>query len=1242
MPNSASPDQQVLLALREARTRLEAYQKSRDEPIAVVGIGCRFPGTATPEEFWALLRDGVDMIGDMPADRPDFERYYDPDPAREGRTYTRRGGFLRNLPDRFEPQFFGISAREAEAMDPQQRMLLEVAWEALEHAGIAPDSLRRSATGVFAGVSTDDYLRLTTSLREPETLTAYSALGNAFSVAAGRISYFLGLQGPCIHVDTACSSSLVAVHLACQSLRGGESNLALAGGVNLVLSPMTPIWRCGLRALSPDGRCKTFDAAADGYGQGEGCGIVVLKRLSDAQADGDRVLALIRGSAVNHDGPSSGLTAPNGLAQEKLIRRALDNAKIDPGAVSYIEAHGTGTSLGDPIEVNALGAVFRDRPRPLLIGSVKSNIGHAEAAAGIACLIKTVLAVYYREIPPSLHFHNPNPYIPWEELPVRVVTERTAWPEGKRIAGVSSFGLSGTNAHVVVEEVAPVPEREEKHRPSYLLCLSAKTQPALAALARSYATYLEATSEPLADICHTANAGRSHFAYRLAILGPSALEIAQRLARVELPGASEPLVPPPLVPPKVAFHPGANADVLLEPVYSDRLADLYREGAAIDWRGFDASCRRVTLPGYPFQRERHWSRSISAVTPKSPVVDLLDREDVDGLGKLLGGELSQGERDLLKRLVARHNRSASDGLLYYVDWEPVERKPVEARGLSRGTWTIRGHLPGLAEQLRTRGESVSASASEASASEIEGRVLWILDAAADPTEQAVELLSLLHSAVERRARIWLVARGLHAGSYAQAAAWGIGKVVALEHPELWGGSIDLPAAPSPDDVSRLVEEVLGSDGEPQVMLRDGLRYVARLSRATLQPSGSAVSISPDGAYLVTGGTGAVGLQIARWLINRGARRIVLTGRHGTNSTDHDELRQSGADIRVAAVDAADAEQMRVLLKGLPDLRGVFHAAGVGGHRTIRDLDAESLLAVLRPKITGGWILHELTRRIALDFFVMFSSIASIWGSKAQAHYTAANQGLDALAWHRRSLGLPATSINWGPWAGTLTGEEFEGLRRSGVHPLQPAEAFEALDAVLRSAEAQVTVADVDWVRFRSVYEARGPQPLLARVGGTSPGVTSPGVTSPGDAPSARPPYRSLPSPLWRVTSPGDAPSARPRPKSRAEAVAVVRELVARVLGERELPDASHGFADLGLDSLMAVELKQLLEDRFGQPLSATVVFNYPTVDKLTDYLMGVQPAAAPVPAIEPTLAKAAAAPVDARQLMAMIAKEAEE
>jgi acyl transferase domain-containing protein/acyl carrier protein len=1176
----ASPSQQVLSALRDARAKLEALQKLRDEPIAVVGIGCRFPGASTPEEFWALLRDGVDAIGDVPEDRPEFAAYYDPDPDREGRTYTRRGGFLRPRPDRFDPQFFGISAREAEAMDPQQRLLLEISWEALENAGIAASGLRRSATGVFIGISTDDYHRLTSSLREPASFTAYSGLGTARCVAVGRISYVLGLQGPSIQLDTACSSSLVAVHLACQSLRSGESDVALAGGVNLVLSPMSPIWRCRLRALAADGRCKTFDASADGYGQGEGCGVVVLKRLSDAQADGDPVLAVVRGSAVNHDGPSSGLTAPNELAQERVIRRALDNAKVNAADVSYVEAHGTGTALGDPIEVNALGAVFAKRSRPLLIGSVKSNIGHSEAAAGVACLIKTVLAIHYREIPPHLNLRNPNPYIAWDELPVKVVTERMAWPEGKRIAGVSSFGLSGTNAHVIVEEAPPAVDVSAPEPTRYLLCISAKTPAALAELVQRYRSYLAGTHDTLADICHTANTGRSHFAYRIAVAGASVSEIAGLLANSTVPSET-----PSSMPPNVAFRPDADADVVVDPVQIDRVADLYREGANIDWRGF-CSGRRVRLPNYPFQRERYWSNAIAPASPKSAVVELLDRGDAAALGNLLGGQLSHEQQEVLESLVARHRGAAQD-CFYRLEWEQAERASA-AREIGRGAWLSHGDLPGLTEQLRARGEHCGTGSPQ--------RVLWIARSG-DATAEAVEFLRFLQSRAGRPERIWLVTRGL----LNQAATWGIGKVAALECPETWGGMIELPADPTAEDVSWLIDEIAASDGETQVLRRGGQRYVARLNRAALPAGGTPVAIRSDASYLITGGAGALGLHVARWLIERGARHLVLTSRLGGNAPALDQLRAACADIRVVAADAADADKMRALLAGVPNLRGVVHAAGVGGRQAIHDLDAEALRSVLRPKAVGGWNLHELTRSIELDFFVLFSSIASVWGSKAQAHYTAGNQYLDALAAYRRELGLPVTCINWGPWAGSLSGDAEEWLRRSGVNPLKPARALAALDAVLRSGATQVTIADVDWVKFKNVFEAKGPQPLLASLGPAS----SRGAV-----------------PLRPVGS-------------RAEIVARVRELVGRVLGEGGLPDPSAGFADLGLDSLMAVELKKLIEDSFGQPLSTTVIFNYPTVEKLAAYLMG----GAETP---PPIAVAAAVPADARELMALIAKEAED
>ena len=446
---------QALLKIEELQSRLEEREQEGKEPIAVIGMGCRFPrGANSPESFWQLLKKGYDAVDEIPADRWNVDAFFDPDVQAAGKMYTRKGAFLDEV-DRFDPQFFGIAPREATKMDPQQRILLEVVWEALENAGQAPTKLAGSATGVFIGMNSDDYAHLLSRKAGIDFIDLYYGSGTARSIAAGRISYVLGLKGPSIAVDTACSSSLMAVHLACLSLRTEECQLALAGGVTLILSPDGHIIASKGKMLSRDGRCKTFDASADGYGRGEGCGIVVLKRLADAQADGDQVLAVILGTASNQDGRSGGITAPSGIAQEEVIRKALLDAKVEPGEVTYVETHGTGTVLGDPIEVQALAGVYganHSEERPLLIGSVKTNVGHLEAAAGVAGLIKTVLALQHGHIPPHLHFTEPNPYIPWEELPVTVVTEGAAWPdyEKRRIAGVSSFGFSGTNTHEII------------------------------------------------------------------------------------------------------------------------------------------------------------------------------------------------------------------------------------------------------------------------------------------------------------------------------------------------------------------------------------------------------------------------------------------------------------------------------------------------------------------------------------------------------------------------------------------------------------------------------------------------------------------------------------------------------------------------------------------------------------------------------------------------------------------------
>ncbi|NVJ10210.1 polyketide synthase, partial [Myxococcus sp. AM001] len=487
-----SPEKRVNLAKMLLRSVGESVpEKKTAEPIAIIGIGCRFPGGANDaDSFWRMLREGTDAVREVPSSRWDIDAYYDADPTKPGKMYTRNGAFLDGV-DLFDPYFFGIPPRAAANMDPQHRLLLEVAWEALEHAGIAPQRLAGSKTGVFIGGATGDYTQLIQG-KGADSIDATYLTGSLLTFATGRLSHFFDLQGPSLGVDTACSSSLVAVHLACQSLRSGESNLSLVGGVNLILTPQGTITTCKARMLAVDGRCKTFDAAADGYGRGEGCGMVVLKRLSDALAEGDQVLAVIRGTAVNQDGHSSDLTVPNGLAQQAVIRQALADAGLDPKQVDYVEAHGTGTSLGDPIELRALGAVFsekREGGAVLQVGSVKTNIGHLEYAAGIAGLIKLVLALKHGEVPAHLHFKRGNPYIPWDELPVAIPTQHAPWAarDGKRVGGVSSFGASGTNAHVVLEEAPEVERKEGKERPRHVLALSARSEKALRTLAGGYA-----------------------------------------------------------------------------------------------------------------------------------------------------------------------------------------------------------------------------------------------------------------------------------------------------------------------------------------------------------------------------------------------------------------------------------------------------------------------------------------------------------------------------------------------------------------------------------------------------------------------------------------------------------------------------------------------------------------------------------------------------------------------------------
>ncbi|KUZ97320.1 non-ribosomal peptide synthetase [Burkholderia ubonensis] len=1365
--------------LRLRRAEIAALRSDRNEPIAVIGMACRFPGSSdTPAAFWQLLDHARDAVTEVPRERWDIDRYYDPDPAAPGKMATRHGAFIERV-DQFDAAFFGIAPREATYLDPQQRLLLEVAWEALENAHLAPERFRQSATGVYVGITCFDHAIQVSNASTPSS--SYAGTGSALNMAAGRLSFVLGLTGPSMAIDTACSSSLVCLHLACESLRSRETSMALAGGVNLMLSPEVMVSFSQARMLSPDGRCKTFDAAADGYVRGEGCGMVVLKRLADALADGDRVLGIVRGTAVDQGGAGGGLTVPSRDSQERVIRRALNQAGVAPGDVSYVEAHGTGTSLGDPIEVEALAGVYgpgRAASEPLVIGSVKTNIGHLESASGIAGLIKVLLSFEHDRIPAHLHFTQPNPHTPWQDIPIRVAADPVAWPRGerRRVAGLSAFGFSGTNAHAIVEEPPVAPAHDAQRS---LLLLSARSEAALTALEQRYERAIAgAPPHELAAICRAAAVGRSHYPFRAAyasgvrepatasartgkasrmgfmfasldtgvarelhaseplfraafercsvplsaldtdagrfaalfawaelwkawgirpavvsghgvgeyvaacVAGVMSLADALRVAaaRSDSDALRAALQDMPLARPSIRLISGSLGaevnDEVTHPQYwlqqaalpdqadaprtPDGLADgwlpppcaghaleralaaLYVQGWQFDWNAlFPASAQpATTLPNYPFERQR-----FSLEKTQSPVVGM-DAGSIEAASRRLrtsgkySDEVLNAFPELLQAAFAPAESAAPDANpLYHVVWEQQAALPAAPLAADAHPWLIFADESGAGERfaalLRTRGAScalVRAGRDYAAPADADAAwqvapeqpdhfvrllkeaaapgqrivFLWALDEAVGASRMSTALLHLVRAlgsderdwAASARPRIWVVTRdAVEAGAaprvsgLAQAALAGLARGAMIEHPEWFGTAIDLdPAAPE-DETQALLQEVLGESREEQVALRQGARYVARLS--PLAPAETAaLPVAPDAAYLITGGFGALGLHTARWLAAHGAGTLILVGRQGAASEESQqaiaELRDRNVTVRCERLDITDpaavADFFAALRREDVPLRGIVHAAGIVGYKPIMQVERDELEAVLQPKVAGAWLLHQHSESFPLDFFILFSSIASAWGSRDQAHYSAANRFLDALAHHRRHLGLPASSVNWGPWAqGGMTFPEAEALlRRVGIRSLAAERALDVLDHL--PAVPQVAVVDIDLALFQGSYEARGPKPFLDRVRVDATPPSAPAMPALSDK--------------------------SPRERKRLLADTIDRA-VAQVLGfGSATPDRDRGFFEMGMDSLMAVDLRAHLEKALGAPLSVALLFDHPTVNALADFLMEQSSAAA--------------------------------
>jgi natural product biosynthesis luciferase-like monooxygenase protein len=1484
------------------------------DAIAVIGLSCRFPEAPGPAAFWDLLVNARDVVTEVPRDHWDWRCVFDSNPEADNKTYSRWGGFLRDIA-LFDAGFFNISPREARLLDPQQRLFLEVAWEAFEDAGYSPESLADQPVGVFVGASYNGYYqKIAAGLKQSDH---GAGVGNQNAIIANRVSFAFNLRGPSVLVDTLCSSSLVALHLACQSLRNGECSAALAGGVNILLSPENYVAMSRMKAHSPDGRCKPFDHRANGIVFGEGAGALLLKPLHAAMRDGDNICAIIRGSAVNHGGQANGLLAPNPQAQAQVIRKAIDAAGISAASISYVEAHGTGTALGDPIEIEGLTKAFlhdTEQRQFCRIGSVKSNIGHLEAAAGIASAIKVILTMRHRQLPASLHFEKANPIIAFEKSPFIVNTKLCAWDSaGPRRAGVSSFGIGGSNAHLILEE-PPVNERQSTgtDRPGHVLTLSAKSKNALETRARQYADFLQASPQvDTGDLCFTANAGRSHFLHRAAIAFDSVSALREKLERL---GSGQPADDAfaghieTSEPPRIAFlftgqgsqyagmarrlyetestfrdamdacqsiaepwlneplldalySSGADDKLLREPVlaqialfslevslvklwrswgvlpdvvmghslgeyaaahvagvftldeglklvaerarlmlkhsrqpgamaviYADKdtvqeslhpwreqiaiaafngprniiisgedvavtgaiaalelgnitcerlkvthafhsplldhvlepfeqaakqiafhapriplianlsgrifekdalpdsrywrrqmrepvrfvecigavleqecsvfleigpsaslvsmakrctkakplgvpsltagqddwhvllttVAKLYAQGVKIDWAGFDRKYerRRISLPTYPFERERFWLDGAAAA-------DLRRREEQPVSRSTPSRMMDVTQNDEQRQILAAEEPieeiqqagSPAGQAIHCLQWQRITPPAVEA---FKGRCVVVAELEDeladrLVNSLRQAGipctrvvpEDLAATLPAEQVVCLWGRTPVDANDAARTAQRlwsrGVAMAQLLVNR-GRPARLWWITRGAvavtaqEAADVGQAALWGLGRAVMQEHPELECTLIDIEERTGVEE--QLVCELRSGDAEQEIAWRAGERRVARLTRAS-ESASPRLDLRTEGTVLITGGLGALGLHVARWLAGRGVKHLVLAGRRGKETPGAAEaaaeLELLGAQVTVAAVDVSQGEEVRALLETIPShlpLRGVVHAAGIGGDGLLLDQSPERFTQVLVPKVGGALNLDARTRDADLDFFILFSSVASTIVPAGRAAYAAANACLDALAARRCAEGLPGQSLAWSLWidesskgvglASGMDSVQQARLGKRGLKAVDPSRGLALFEAVLGRPEAQLLLVELDLRAAARAFE--GAVPSLWRE-------------------LVRVPQRVAPE----LRAGGWAHEIGSLTEGRQLEVVIelVRSEVARVLSlsSAHAVGAHRPLKELGFDSLMAVELRIGLSKRIGLTLPVTLAFDYPTPAEIAKHIV---------------------------------------
>jgi len=1212
--------------------------------IAIIGIALKLPLADSVAQFADNLRAGLDCVRPIPASRrTDTDRYFRWIGKAENEVPYGEAAFLDEV-DKFDYRFFKLSPKEASLLDPNQRLFLQTAWSAIEDAGYSGEKLKESRTGVYVGYGSDsDYKKMIQDV-EPGNM-ALAMTGNVRSIIASRLSYLLDLRGPSLLVDTTCSSSLVAVHLACQAIRNGECDLVIAGGIQLHLIPLREA-EVGIESTTA--RARTFDDSSDGTGTGEGVVAIVLKSLERAKEDRDSIYAVIKSSAMNQDGSSVGITAPNVQAQEAVIVEAWKKAGIDPATIGYIETHGTGTKLGDPIEIEAIERAFRrytDQRQFCAVASLKSNVGHLDNTAGIAGLVKAALSLHEKRIYPSLHFERPNREIDFAQSPVYVNDRTIDWERGNdpRRCGVSSFGMSGTNCHVVLEEAPEygIPPLPAASRPSSLLVWSAQTKTSLNMLAGSFLDCFERDQGlDLEDVAYTLSVGRAHYKHRIALLA-STIEEAAALLReavladgsTEQDGLSAKVLSSAAIHGEGSWDAESAAELLRryrakESQHDEsllrELGAAYVAGASLPWESLYAGMkrRRVHLPAYAFDRERCWL-DIPEPPPQS--------QAADAAGRQLFHRRVWSEQPI----AAAHGAVLPQTLLVFKDKGDAGIQLVEigrAAGcrvievgagegyaaISGTSYLIRDNDADYAQlfrdlkneridrivYLRSLGDRGEAE----SLAELEGQL--------EPSVYGLFFLAQALARGPNTGPIEMIAAAMRADTVLPSdegrvlpqsqAMFGLGKTVGWENRQVRLRCIDLDEYA---DAAKTIwnESILQKYDSYAIAYRNGKRYADRIH--PIDPTelpNTRIKLSKEGIYVITGGMGGIGLHIARLLSAEGAGRIGLIGRSALppresweailrERTDAklaacigaiQEIELTGTQVTTIEADVAHCGQLTAALESLRGqygrIAGVVHAAGISAGNLIGKLELSEFKEITAPKMKGTWLLDRLTRQDAPDFFVLFSSAITLIGGVGSGPYTAGNAYLDGYASYRSRFGRTMV-LNWPAWEGTgMAADSETDEDKEMFRSLAPHEGVEAFRQLLAYECNQVYVGQ--WNEGSGMF-ALGELLPFRRVEVSHPAVRPGQAEQPRRQAAAAVPIR------LKGKSAG----------SYSEIEQHVAGAWKEVLGYDEL-DVHANFFEIGGDSILITKIHTLIEENYRGMTTIADMFSYPTIARISEYL----------------------------------------